>query len=67
MKCWECKKEIESAVMVHYLYMNKYLHEAITSSTRYVCKECESKLPYNPCHFIEVYSPRGRAQKGGIQ
>jgi hypothetical protein len=56
MKCWECKKEISTAHMVHYYsqWQNK-------EATRYICADCVVKLPFNACHFVEVEKITQRA------
>ncbi len=59
MKCWECKKEISSAVRVCYL---EYHEEVGKSKERFrdVCKECYPYLKFNPCHFVGVKKITGK-------
>lgn len=59
MKCWECKKEISSAVGVCYL---EYHEEAGRSKEKFrdVCKLCYPYLKFNPCHFVEVKKITGK-------
>ncbi len=48
MKCWECKtKDIPQAIRVCYW-------DGEHEKTRDVCPDCEKKLGYNACHFVEV-------------
>ena len=58
MKCWECKKEVSKARIVHY-----YSPEQDKEASRDICYDCLPKLAFNPCHYVEVKSIRARATK----
>ena len=58
MKCWECKKEINKARIVHYISIDQE-----KEASRDICYDCLSKLKFNPCHYVEVRSIRQRALK----
>jgi len=51
MKCWECKQQIKQARRVCYLTDDQ-------EKTRNVCLDCEKKLTYDSCHFVQVESIR---------
>ncbi len=59
MKCWECKNEINLSNRVHYLYIGRD-GEVFSSSVRDVCPKCYKLLKFDPCHFVRVFTPRGR-------
>jgi len=61
MKCWECKKETNTASWCHYVWRNKYNNEPIGTITRDICPECYPKLKFNGTHHVEVKSGRGRS------
>ena len=63
MKCWECKKETDTATRCHYVWYNKYTGEPIGTKTRDICPECYQKLKFNPTHHIKVETIRGKAIK----
>ena len=59
MKCWECKNAVNKAIGVNYLWIG-WDTFPISEKRRDVCKECYSKLKFNPNHFVEVKTRRGR-------
>ena len=61
MICWECKKPINTAVLVRYLEF----HEEVGMSkekSREVCDECYEylKLEKDACHFVRVKRIAGK-------
>jgi uncharacterized CHY-type Zn-finger protein len=59
MKCWECKKEISKANLLHY-------YDGYQEKSRDVCDECEKELVFNPCHYVEVNRITQRQLKNKI-
>ena len=59
MKCWECKKEIQSAHRVFYL-------SPYEEKSRNICPECYKKLIFNPCHYVEVEKITQRSLKNRV-
>lgn len=53
MKCWECKRKISLSVRT--CYLEYHIEEGLSKEKfRDVCRECYSKLKFNPCHYVEV-------------
>lgn len=53
MKCWECKKPQKQVTMIQYLEVDAR-GEGVQSKRRDICANCLLKLPFNPCHFVDV-------------
>jgi hypothetical protein len=58
MKCWECKRVVYAARIVHY-----YSPEQEKEASRDVCFDCLPRLHFNPCHYVEVENIRSRTLK----
>ena len=61
MRCWECKKQIGIANIVHY-----YSENQNKEATRDVCLECHSQLKFNDCHYVEIEKTTQRSLKTNI-
>jgi hypothetical protein len=59
LKCWECKKDVSKARIVHY-----YSPIEGKTASRDICFDCLPKLQFNPCNHVEVKSIRSRVLKG---
>ena len=52
MRCWECKKSITQARIVH--YVAESCGEAYAEKPRDVCDNCLPKLQFNSTHHVVV-------------
>ena len=58
MKCWECKKKIMIARIVHYFSPSQE-----KEASRNVCFDCLPLLTFDPCHYVRVDNITQRSLK----
>lgn len=66
MKCFECKKKINSATMVHYLQVD-FEGVPISEQVRDICNDCFPLLQFNSNHYVISESPRKTTLKLNIK
>ncbi|GAG64891.1 unnamed protein product [marine sediment metagenome] len=64
MKCWECRKKVESAFRVRYCEYDKNI--GYKGKYRKVCKDCYSRLKFTLNSFVEVEKIGSRQLKKKI-